>query len=120
MANIRQEPGTFAYACLVRLGRFWSPLPHQIAADETPLRRLSRWAVAVWYFVEFLLRSSVLGIPRPSRAGHFSAQWERSEVEVGNIEVRSQKSIFTFLKSPLLLPLSPFFLALGLAAGRRP
>jgi hypothetical protein len=53
--TIRREPGTFAYACLVRIGRFWSPLPHQVAADETPLRRLSRYAVAVWYLAEFLL-----------------------------------------------------------------
>jgi hypothetical protein len=51
--TIRREPGTFAYACLVRLGRFWSPLPHQVAADERPLGRLSRWAVAVWYAAEF-------------------------------------------------------------------
>ena len=49
------EPGTFAYACLVRLGRFWSPLPHQIAADESLAGRLARWAVAVWYVAEFLL-----------------------------------------------------------------
>ena len=60
--TIRREPVTFAYSCLVRLGRLWSPLPHQVTADETPLRRLSRscsgvvrvgvfagggWAVAV-------------------------------------------------------------------------
>ena len=51
--TIGREPGTFAYASLVRLGRFWSPLPHQVVADETPLGRLSRWAVAVWYMAEF-------------------------------------------------------------------
>ena len=53
--TIRREPGTFAYSCLVRLGRLWSPLPHQVTADETPLRRLSRYAVALWYVLEFLL-----------------------------------------------------------------
>ncbi len=53
--NIGREPGIFCYACLVRLGRFWSPLPHQVSADETTMRRLSRYAVAVWYVVEFLL-----------------------------------------------------------------
>ena len=53
--TIRGEPGTFFYACLVRIGRFWSPLPHQLSPDETPLRRLSRYAVALWYVVEFLL-----------------------------------------------------------------
>jgi 4-amino-4-deoxy-L-arabinose transferase-like glycosyltransferase len=55
--TIRSQPRTFVYACLVRLGRFWSPLPHQIAADESPVRRFARYAVAVWYIVEFLLVS---------------------------------------------------------------
>ena len=53
--TIRSEPGTFVYACLVRLGRFWSPLPHQIAADESPLRRFARYGVAAWYIAELLL-----------------------------------------------------------------
>jgi hypothetical protein len=51
--NIRREPGTFAYACLVRVGRFWSPLPHRVVDNETPLRRLARWAVAAWYVAVF-------------------------------------------------------------------
>ena len=38
--TIRVEPATFADACLVRLGRLWSPLPHQIAADESLRGRL--------------------------------------------------------------------------------
>jgi len=53
--TIRQEPGTFFYACLVRLGRFCSPLPHQVMADETPSRRLSRYLVCLWYLAEFSL-----------------------------------------------------------------
>ena len=53
--TIRRAPGTFAYACLVRVGRFWSPLPHQVVSDETSLRRWSRYAVAAWYVAEFLL-----------------------------------------------------------------
>ena len=60
--TIRAEPGTFLYACAVRIGRFWSPLPHQLAADETPLRRLSRYTVASWYLAEFTL--AMLGIWR--------------------------------------------------------
>ncbi len=36
--NIRRAPGTFFYACVVRLGRFCSPLPHQVVANETPPR----------------------------------------------------------------------------------
>jgi hypothetical protein len=58
--NISREPGTFCYACLVRLGRFWSPLPHQVMRDETLSRRLSRYAVAAWYVAEFLLAASGL------------------------------------------------------------
>jgi hypothetical protein len=53
--TIRDEPGTFVRASMVRLGRFWSPLPHQVVADETPLRRLARHGVALWYTVEFFL-----------------------------------------------------------------
>jgi hypothetical protein len=53
--NMRDDPKTFAYACLVRIGRFWSPLPHQTSADESQRRQLFRWAVAVWYAVEYLL-----------------------------------------------------------------
>jgi len=53
--NICREPGMFCYACLVRLGRFWSPLPHQVSADETTMRRFFRYAVAAWYALEFLL-----------------------------------------------------------------
>ncbi len=52
--NVGCEPGMFCYACLVRLGRFWSPLPHQVSADETTMRRLSRYIVAAWYALEFI------------------------------------------------------------------
>ena len=69
--TIRSQPGTFLYACAVRIGRFWSPLPHQLTADETPLRRLSRYTVALWYIAEFPL--AVLGIWQLSR-NSYSAQ----------------------------------------------
>jgi hypothetical protein len=55
LQTIRREPASFAEACLVRLGRFWSPLPHQITPQETSLRRWSRYGVALWYAVEFAL-----------------------------------------------------------------
>ena len=57
---IRAQPGTFLYACAVRIGRFWSPLPHRVTADETQFHRLSRYAVALWYLPEFAL--ALLGI----------------------------------------------------------
>jgi hypothetical protein len=60
--TIRAQPGTFLYACAVRIGRFWSPLPHQLTADESPLHRLSRYAVALWYVAEFTL--AIVGIWR--------------------------------------------------------
>ncbi len=53
--TIRQAPAMSVFACLVRWGRFCSPLPHQVVAHETPPRRLSRYAVALWYVMEFLL-----------------------------------------------------------------
>ncbi len=52
--TIRRRPGTFAHACLVRLGRFWSPLAHRLSADESPARRLARWAAAGWYVLEYM------------------------------------------------------------------
>ena len=60
--TIRAQPGMFLYACLVRVGRFWSPLPHQLTAGESPRHRLSRYAVGVWYVAEFLL--AMFGISR--------------------------------------------------------
>lgn len=71
--TIRREPGTFAYACLVRLGRFWSPLPHQITADESAMRRFARWAVAVWYVAEFLL--AIIWLRHVSRLLLREGQW---------------------------------------------
>ncbi|MCX7427993.1 MAG: glycosyltransferase family 39 protein [Planctomycetia bacterium] len=45
--NIRAEPGSFVYACLVRIGRLWALAPHQGS-------RLLRRGVAGWYLVEFV------------------------------------------------------------------
>jgi len=44
---IAEQPGMFAYSCLVRVGRLWSPLPLR----DSPWR----WAVAVWYAIELAL-----------------------------------------------------------------
>ena len=41
--NIANEPAMFAYACLVRVGRLWGVLPHQLHADESPTRRGLRY-----------------------------------------------------------------------------
>jgi hypothetical protein len=53
--NIRAEPGMFAFACLVRVGRLWNVLPHQTSSDESTSRRGQRYAVAIWYVLEFAL-----------------------------------------------------------------
>jgi hypothetical protein len=47
--TIRSQPGMFAYASLVRVGRLWTPLPHRLSDSESTARRLMRYAVALWY-----------------------------------------------------------------------
>ena len=37
--NIRAQPGMFLYACLVRMGRLWAVMPHQLTPNESPSRR---------------------------------------------------------------------------------
>ena len=96
LQTIRRAPGTFADACLVRFGRFWSPLPHQVVPHETPLRRWSRYAVAGWYIVEFVLVAIVV-------IGHLSRQRSqrgRQKLDRGGASVPCCPSRF--------LPLSPY------------
>jgi hypothetical protein len=57
---IRNEPRTFAYSCLVRVGQLWTLLPHRTSESESPLRRMARWAVAAFYSLESLL--AVIGV----------------------------------------------------------
>ena len=54
-AAIREQPGMFAFASLVRMGNLWSPLPHRVDARESWRDTLLRRAVAVWYIVVFSL-----------------------------------------------------------------
>ena len=49
--SMRAEPTSFAWSCLVRLGRLWSPLPHQLKPDESFSTRLLRYAAGAWYLV---------------------------------------------------------------------
>lgn len=58
--EIRQQPAMFAYACLVRVGRFWSLVPHRVAGSETGLRQALRWTVGLGYAIELLL--AVVGV----------------------------------------------------------
>jgi len=66
--SIFHEPGMFLYACAVRVGRLWQPLPHQVHPDEGPLGRLVRYAVGLWYLAEFLLAAA--GLWAVWRGGH--------------------------------------------------
>jgi 4-amino-4-deoxy-L-arabinose transferase-like glycosyltransferase len=52
---IRSQPGMFLWSCVVRVGRLWGVLPHQIDADESIGMRLQRYAVGIWYGGIFLL-----------------------------------------------------------------
>jgi hypothetical protein len=68
--NIRREPAMFAYSCLVRVGRLWSIVPHQLSDDEPLARRLGRYAVGMWYLVEYAV--AALG------AWLVGRRWQRS------------------------------------------
>ncbi len=58
--TIRQQPGTFMWSCVVRAGRFWSPLPFRLSAGESQRHRLARYGVAAWYIVALML--ALIGI----------------------------------------------------------
>lgn len=60
LAVIRENPGTFAYACLVRVSRIWGLLPHRTNPEEGPLRRAARWTIGAFYTIESLL--AVIGL----------------------------------------------------------
>jgi 4-amino-4-deoxy-L-arabinose transferase-like glycosyltransferase len=52
LENIRREPGMFAYACLVRAGRLWAPLAHQVDPAEGLGERWGRYLVGAWYVAQ--------------------------------------------------------------------
>ncbi len=53
--QIMQQPGMFMWASLVRVGRLWSPLPHQVNPNESSGSRWLRYLAAGWYGVLYLL-----------------------------------------------------------------
>lgn len=77
--NIRNEPGMFCYACLVRVGRLFGVVPHQLARDESIGRRWLRYGVGLWYAVELAL--AALGVAvllkRVRRGEDHSMEWMR-------------------------------------------
>ena len=60
-ATIRSQPAMFLYASLLRIVWLWSPLPHQTDPGETPLGRLARRVVGLWYTVELSLAATDWG-----------------------------------------------------------
>ena len=58
--TIQNQPQDFAYSCLIRIARLWTPLPHQVSADESALRSVSRYLIAGWYMALFL--ATLLGL----------------------------------------------------------
>lgn len=64
--TIGNQPGMFAYSCLVRAGRLWGPLPHRTEADESPTHAAARYAVGAWYLAEFVL--ALVGLIATHRA----------------------------------------------------
>jgi hypothetical protein len=60
--TIRDEPSTFLFSCCYRVVQLWSPLPHQLTADESMGRRLLRYTACVWYCAVYVL--AAIGIWR--------------------------------------------------------
>lgn len=68
---IQRQPEMFVRACLGRVTRLWGWVPNRLAPDESNLRRYARWAVGVWYFVQWafilaavaMLRQQLLSSP---------------------------------------------------------
>ena len=46
---IREQPRTFAYACLVRICRLWGLRPRQLDSHESVVHQTIRYATAAWY-----------------------------------------------------------------------
>lgn len=59
--TIRQQPGIFAYASLLRVGSFWNVLPHRTIEPEPTTVRWLRYATAAWYVVLFGLAATAIG-----------------------------------------------------------
>jgi hypothetical protein len=73
--SIEHDPGTFAYSCLVRVGRLWNPLPHRVTVNESTARCTMRRAVGLWYVAEYVLAAIGLaaGVRRFRRSGRVAA-----------------------------------------------
>jgi hypothetical protein len=54
-ATIRQQPATFVWASLYRVGQLWTPWAHQVEQAESRVTAWLRRGAAVWYAVVLLM-----------------------------------------------------------------
>jgi hypothetical protein len=112
--SIRAEPASFAWSCLVRLGRLWSPFPHQVDSHESIAAFLLRRGTAVWYLV--ILSAAIAGCWRRRSA------WKTDPWIWGLLLCLSFSLVHTFYWSNIRMraPLMPFvyLAALGCLASR--
>ena len=111
---IRNEPGMFCYACVVRIGRLFGLLPHQVATPESMSRRLLRYAVATWYATEFAL--AIYGLVwclRPSCHPNTFSRWGASLSLVACFAVVHAVYWTDMRMRAPLMPVIAFFAAMG-------
>ncbi|MCO6457564.1 MAG: hypothetical protein J5I93_19865, partial [Pirellulaceae bacterium] len=71
---IRQQPGMFLYASLVRAARLWSVLPRPTSQPESTARRGLRYLTAAWYAILYGLAAiGMIGLGR--QAARFPWAW---------------------------------------------
>ena len=69
--QMSQQPRMLVVASLVKIGRLWSPLPHQVDPTESTKGRWLRYLIASWYAASYLLalvslyhlRGTIIGRP---------------------------------------------------------
>ena len=112
--SIRMEPASFAWSCLVRLGRLWSPFPHQVNPNESLPALLLRLGTAAWYLV--ILVAAIVGCWRCRSA------WRTDPWIWGLLLCLSFSLVHTFYWSNIRMraPLMPFvyLAALGCLVSR--
>ncbi len=112
--SMRSEPASFAWSCLVRLGRLWSPFPHQVNPNESLPALLLRLGTVAWYLV--ILAAAIAGCWRRRSA------WKTDPWIWGLLLCLSFSLVHTFYWSNIRMraPLMPFvyLAALGCLASR--
>jgi len=108
------HPADFVHACVYRLVQLWSPLPHQLTPDESPARRLLRYATCLWYCGVYLL--AALGVRK--------LRWKLIEPPWlwGVLLCLAFTAVHTFYWTNLRMraPLMPFVALVAAAAIARP